>query len=61
MPEVRALRLAGLPNAAILRMATTGSAAALGIGERAGTIEAGRPTASWSGATHWSTSRRWAR
>ena len=43
MPEVRALRLAGLPNLAILRTATSRSAAALGIADRAGTVEPGRP------------------
>jgi imidazolonepropionase-like amidohydrolase len=42
MNEVRALRLAGLPNEAILRMATSDAAAALGISDRVGTIEPGK-------------------
>ena len=42
MNEVRALRLAGVPDGAILRMATTGSAAAMGIADSAGTIELGK-------------------
>lgn len=40
--EVRPLREAGLPNLANLRMATSGSAAALGLGDRIGTIEPGK-------------------
>jgi len=42
MNEVRALKLAGLPNEAILRMATSDGATALGIGDRVGTIEPGK-------------------
>lgn len=42
MSEARALKLAGLPNEAILRMATSNGAAALGIGDRVGTIEPGK-------------------
>ena len=42
MNEVRALKLAGLPNEAILRMATSEAANALGIGDRVGTIETGK-------------------
>jgi imidazolonepropionase-like amidohydrolase len=42
MSEVRALKLAGLPNEAILRMATSDAAAALGISDRVGTIEPGK-------------------
>jgi imidazolonepropionase-like amidohydrolase len=42
MNEVRALKLAGLPNEAILRMATSGAATALGINDRVGTIELGK-------------------
>ena len=42
MNEVRALRLAGLPNEAILRMATSDAATALGISDRVGTIEPGK-------------------
>jgi len=42
MNEVRALKLAGLPNDAILRMATSDAAAALGISDRVGTIERGK-------------------
>jgi imidazolonepropionase-like amidohydrolase len=42
MNEVRALRLAGLPNEAILKMATSDTATALGIGDRVGTIEPGK-------------------
>jgi imidazolonepropionase-like amidohydrolase len=42
MNEVRALKLAGLPNEAILRMATSDAAAALGIGDRVGTIQPGK-------------------
>lgn len=42
MNEVRALKLAGLPNDAILRMATSDAAAALGIDDRVGTIETGK-------------------
>jgi imidazolonepropionase-like amidohydrolase len=47
MNEARALKLAGLPNEAILRMATSDAATALGISDRVGTIESGNsPT--WS-------------
>ena len=42
MNEVHALKLAGLPNAAILRMATADAATALGISDRVGTIEPGK-------------------
>jgi len=42
MNEVRALKLAGLPNDAILRMATSDAATALGISDRVGTIEPGK-------------------
>jgi imidazolonepropionase-like amidohydrolase len=42
MNEVRALKLAGLPNEAILRMATSDAATALGVGDRLGTIEPGK-------------------
>lgn len=42
MNEVRALKLAGLPNEAILRMATSDAATALGINDRVGTIEPGK-------------------
>lgn len=42
MNEVRALKLAGLPNEAILRMATSNAATALGISDRVGTIEPGK-------------------
>ena len=42
MHEVRALKLAGLPNEAILKMATSDTAIALGIGDRVGTIEPGK-------------------
>jgi imidazolonepropionase-like amidohydrolase len=41
MNEVRALKLAGLPNEAILRMATSDAATALGISDRVGTIAPG--------------------
>jgi imidazolonepropionase-like amidohydrolase len=42
MNEVRALKLAGLPNEAILQMATSDAATALGISDRVGTIELGK-------------------
>ena len=42
MNEVRALKLAGLPNQAILRMATSDAATALGISDRVGTTEPGK-------------------
>ena len=38
----RALKLAGLPNDAILRMATSHAATALGISDRVGTVEPGK-------------------
>jgi imidazolonepropionase-like amidohydrolase len=41
MNEVRALRCAGVPNEAILRMATVGSATALGISDCLGTLQPG--------------------
>lgn len=42
MNEVRALKLAGLPNEAILRMATSYAATALDVNDRVGTIELGK-------------------
>ena len=42
MNEVRALKAAGLPNTAILRMATVDAASALGLQDRLGTIEKGK-------------------
>jgi imidazolonepropionase-like amidohydrolase len=42
MNEVRALKAAGLPNTAILRMATTDAASALNLHDRLGTIERGK-------------------
>ena len=42
MNEVRALKLAGLPNDAILRMATSDAATAIGISDHLGTIEPGK-------------------
>jgi imidazolonepropionase-like amidohydrolase len=42
MNEVRALKMAGLPNEAILRMATVDAATALGIADRVGTIAPGK-------------------
>jgi imidazolonepropionase-like amidohydrolase len=42
MNEVSGLREAGLPNDAILRMATSTAARALGIDDRVGTIEPGK-------------------
>jgi imidazolonepropionase-like amidohydrolase len=42
MNEVRGLKEAGLPNVAILRMATINAARALGIDDRIGTIEPGK-------------------
>ena len=42
MNEVHGLKAAGLPNEAILRMATSDAAAALGISDRVGTIESGK-------------------
>ena len=42
MNEVRALKEAGLPNTAILRMATTDAASALDLHDRLGTIEKGK-------------------
>lgn len=41
MNEARALRCAGVPNEAVLRMATAGSATALGIRDHVGTLEPG--------------------
>jgi hypothetical protein len=41
MNEASALRLAGVPDEAILRMATQGSATALGISESVGTLQPG--------------------
>ena len=42
MNEVRALKQAGLPNDAILRMATSDAATAIGSSDRLGTIEPGK-------------------
>jgi cytosine/adenosine deaminase-related metal-dependent hydrolase len=42
MNEVRALKLAGVPNDTILRMATSDAATALDIDDRVGTIELGK-------------------
>ena len=42
MNEVRGLKEAGISNVAILRMATTNAARALGIDKRVGTIELGK-------------------
>lgn len=42
MGEMRALKLAGLPNDVILRMATSDAAAALGLDDRVGTIAIGK-------------------
>ena len=41
MNEARALRHAGVPHEAILRMATEGSATALGINDHVGTLRPG--------------------
>ena len=41
MNEARALRCAGVPDEAILQMATTGSATALGINDQTGTLRPG--------------------
>ena len=60
MNEVRALKLAGLPNEAILGMATSDAANAPGISDRVGTIEPGRlADLSSSMAIPSLTSRRW--
>jgi imidazolonepropionase-like amidohydrolase len=40
--ELQSLSLSGIPNAAVLRIATTNSAHAMGLGDRLGTIEAGK-------------------
>jgi len=45
MNEARALRCAGVPNEAVLRMATVGSATALGIRDHVGTLEPSGMTA----------------
>src|SRR5688572_20330482 len=42
MNEVRGLKEAGLPNSAILEMATLNAARALGIDHRVGTVEPGK-------------------
>jgi imidazolonepropionase-like amidohydrolase len=40
--ELQSLSLSGIPNAAVLRIATTNAARAMGLGDRLGTIEAGK-------------------
>lgn len=40
--ELLSLSLAGIPNAAVLRIATINSARAIGVGDRLGSIEAGK-------------------
>jgi N-acetylglucosamine-6-phosphate deacetylase len=40
--EMHALAQAGIPNAAVIKMATSNAARALGVGNRLGTIEAGK-------------------
>ena len=40
--ELLSLSLSGIPNAAVLRIATINSARAMGFGDRLGTIEAGK-------------------
>jgi imidazolonepropionase-like amidohydrolase len=40
--EMHAMTLAGIPNAAVLKIATINSARAMGFGDRLGTIEAGK-------------------
>ena len=40
--EVQALTLAGIPPAAVLKMATINGARAMGLGDRLGTVEAGK-------------------
>ena len=40
--ELQSLSLSGIPNAAVLRIATINSARAIGLGDRLGTIEAGK-------------------
>jgi imidazolonepropionase-like amidohydrolase len=40
--ELQSLSLSGIPNAAVLRMATINSARAIGLGDRLGSIEAGK-------------------
>jgi len=40
--ELLSLSLSGIPNAAVLRIATINSARAMGLGDRLGTIEAGK-------------------
>jgi hypothetical protein len=40
--ELQSLSLSGIPNAAVLRIATINSARAMGFGDRLGTIEAGK-------------------
>ena len=40
--ELLSLSLSGIPNAAVLRIATINSARAMGMGDRLGTIEAGK-------------------
>ena len=40
--EMLAFSVSGIPNAAVLRIATINSARAMGLGDRLGTIEAGK-------------------
>jgi imidazolonepropionase-like amidohydrolase len=40
--ELQSLSLSGIPNAAVLKIATINSARAIGLGDRLGTIEAGK-------------------
>ena len=40
--ELQSLSLSGIPNAAVLRIATINSARAMGLGDRLGSIETGK-------------------